>query len=58
MLAWVLATSLCLSVTSRSYIETAERIELGVGTGASLHPTYTVLTGNSGISKNKGTSVL
>ena len=45
----------CLSVTSRSSIETVERIELVFGTGASFHPSYTVLKGNSVIPKNKGT---
>jgi len=44
----VLAMGLCLSVTSRCSIETAERIELQVfGTWASFHPSYTVLKGNS-----------
>jgi len=57
MLARVLAMALCpsvcvcLSVTSRSSIETAERIELIFGMGASFHPSYTVLTGNSAHSK-------
>jgi len=48
---------LCLSVTSRSSIETAERIELVFGMRASFHPSYTVLKRNSVISKNKGTSL-
>jgi len=34
-----------------------ERIELVFGMGASFHLSYTVLKGNSGISKNKGTSL-
>ena len=57
MLARILAMSLpvCLSVISRSFIETDGRIELIFGTGASLLPSYTVLKGNSGISRNKGT---
>ena len=49
--------SVCLSVTSRCSIETAERIELVFGMWASFHPSYTVLKGNSVISKNKGTSI-
>jgi len=63
MLAWVLAVTVtlsvcvCLSVTSRSSIETAERIELVFGTGVSFHLSYTVLKGISGISKNKGASL-
>jgi len=53
------AMALCpsVSVTSRSSIETAERIELVFGMRASFHPSYTVLKGNSVISKNKGTSL-
>jgi len=47
--------SVRLSVTSRSSIETVERIELVFGMRASFHPSFTVLKGNSGISKNKGT---
>ena len=47
---------LCLSVTSRCSIETAERMELGVGAGASIYLSYTVLKGNSRIFKTKGTS--
>ena len=46
-----------LSVTSRCSVETAERIELVFGMWASFHPSYTVLKGNSVISKNKGTSL-
>jgi len=38
-------------------METAERIELVFGMEASFHPSYTVLTANSAISKNKGTSL-
>jgi len=46
----------CMSVTSRYSMETAERIELVFGTGASFHLSYTVvLKGNSGISINQGT---
>jgi len=57
MLARVLAMALCLSVrlsvsvTSLSSVETAERIELDFGMGASFHLSYTVLKVNSGISK-------
>ena len=47
----------CLSVTSRCSIETAELVELVSGTGASFHLSYTVLKGNSGITKDKGTSL-
>ena len=39
------------SITSRSSTKTAERIELGFGMWASFHPFYTVLKGNSVISK-------
>ena len=46
-----------LSVTSRSSTKTAERIALVFGMWASFHPSYTVLEGNSVISKNKGTSL-
>ena len=46
-----------VSVTSRCSIETAERIRLVFGTWASFHPSYTVIKGNSVISKNKGTSL-
>ena len=55
----VLAMALCpsVSVTSRCSIETAERIELVFGMWASFQPSYTVLKGNSVISKNKGTSL-
>jgi len=51
--------SVCPSqvVTSRCSIETAERIELVFGMWASFHPFYTVIKGNSVISKNKGTSL-
>ena len=49
--------SVCLYVTSRCSIETAKRIEMVFGTRASFHPSYTVLKGNSVISKNKGTSL-
>ena len=49
--------SVCLSVsvTSRSSVETDERIELVYSLGASFRLSYTVLKGNSGISKNKDT---
>ena len=43
--------SVSVSVTSRSSTKTDERIELVLGTRASFHPSYTVLTGNSVISK-------
>jgi len=51
-MALCLPACLCLSVTSRSSIETDERIELVFGLGASFYPSYTVLKGNFGISKN------
>ena len=51
VLAMTLCLSVCLSVTSRSSIDKVERIELVVGTGASFHPSYTVLKRNSGVSK-------
>jgi len=38
-------------------METAERIELVFGMEASFRPSCTVLTANSAISKNKGTSL-
>ena len=47
---------LCLSVISRSSIETAERIELTFGLGASLHLSYTVFK-KFGYLQNKGTSL-
>jgi len=47
----------CLPLTSRGSIEAAERIELVFGKGASFHPSCTVLTGNSVISKTNGTSL-
>ena len=49
--------SVRLAVTSRCSIETDVRIELVFGMLASFHPSYTVLKGNSIISKNKGTSL-
>ena len=52
-----LCPSVCLSVISRSSIEMAEQIELVFGMAASLHQSYTVLKGNLGISKYKGTSL-
>jgi len=64
MLARVLAMALCLSVclsvclSQIGVLKTAERIELGFGTGASFHPSYSALTENSAISKNKGRSTL
>ena len=53
MLARVLAEA--VSVTSRCSVETAERIELVFGTGASFHLSCNVLKGNPDISINKGT---
>ena len=58
MLARVLAMPcVCLSVTSRSSVNMAERIELVFGMWAPFYPSFTVLKRNSGISKNKGTSL-
>jgi len=42
--------------TRQRSIETDERMELVFGMVASFHLSYTTLKGNSGISKNKGTS--
>jgi len=56
MLAWVVAMALCLSVTSRSSIETAERIGLLFGMIASLYLSYTMLQWNPCIPQNNGTS--
>ena len=39
--------SVCLSVTSRSSVETVERIELVFGIGSFFYPSYTELKGNS-----------
>ena len=57
VLAMALCLSVRLSVTSRCSTTMAERIELVFGMCASFHPSYTVLKGNSVISKNKGTSL-
>ena len=56
MLARVLAIALCPSVTSRCSVETDGWIELVFSMEAFFHTSYTVLTRNSGIFKNKGTS--
>ena len=47
----------CPSVTSRCFIETAEWIELVFGMWVSFQPSYTMLKGNSFITKNMGTSL-
>jgi len=52
-----MAMCLSVSVTNRSSIKTAERIELIVGIGAFFDLSYTVLKRNPIISKNKGTSL-
>ena len=59
MLARVLALAPCLrlSATSRCSSETAERIELVFGMESSFRLSYTVLQRNSGIFKNKDTSL-
>ena len=50
--------ALCLlAVTSRSSVNMAEQIELVFGMWAPFYPFFTVLKRNSGISKNKGTSL-
>ena len=49
--------SVCLSVTIGVFFETAGGIELVFGMGASFYLSYTVLLGNSCISKNKCTSL-
>ena len=53
---------MCPSVCHKSVfcrnVGTIKRIELGFGMSASFHPSYTVLKGNSVISKNKGTKSL
>jgi len=56
MLARVLAIAPCLSSQIES-VETDERIELVLGVGSSFHLSYTVLEGNSGISRDNGTSL-
>ena len=58
MPARYLLSSVCLSVHHKPvlYIEMTGQIELVFGMEASFHPSV-VLQGNSGISKNKGTSV-
>ena len=48
--------SVCLSVTSRSSIKTAQWIELIFGMEVSFHLSYTVLYRNADNSKNNGTS--
>jgi len=42
-LCWSVCLSVSVSVTSRCYIETVERIRLVFGTRASFHLSYTVL---------------
>jgi len=49
--------SVCLSVTSRCSIEVVGRIELVFGMEASFDQFYAVFSGNSGMYKNKGTSL-
>jgi len=58
MLARVLAMALCLSVCAcLSQVGVlSKRMNASSLGGASFHPSYTVLKGNSGISKNNGTS--
>jgi len=51
------SVSVCLSVTSRCSIKTNKWVELVFGMGASFHLSYTVLKGNSVISKSKVTSL-
>ena len=54
---YAIALCLSVSVTNRSSTKTAQWIELIFGTGASFHLSYTVSYGNSGNSKNKGSSL-
>jgi len=54
---WVLAIALNHSVTSQCSIKMAGWIKLVFGTVASFRVSYTELKGNSGIFKNKGTSL-
>jgi len=49
--------SVCLSVTSRCSIVAVGRIDVVLGTEASFDQSYTVFLGNSGIYRNKGTSL-
>jgi len=49
--------SVCLFVTSRCSIVAVGRIGVVLGTEASFDQSYTVFLGNSGIYKNKGTSL-
>jgi len=64
MLAWYFLSCVCpsvclpgwLFVTSRYCVETTVRVELVFGMWFSFHLAYTVLSRNSGISKNKDTS--
>ena len=51
----VYAMAQCLSITSQSSTKMAQWIEPIFGKEVSFHLSYTVLQGNLGISKNKGT---
>jgi len=53
----VTSYTLCLSVTRRSYIETAGRIEVVFATEAFFHFSYIVVKENMSIAENKGTSL-
>jgi len=64
ILARVLAMAMCLFVRMSVCLSQvgvpSKRLDESswvLGTGASFHPSYTVLTGNSAHSKNKGTSL-
>jgi len=57
LLVWVLAIALNHSVSSQCSIKMAGWIKLVFGTVASFRVSYTELKGNSGIFKNKGTSL-
>jgi len=46
--------AVCLSVTSPYSVKRHERIDLVFGMEASFDQSYTVLSGNSGMYKNKG----
>jgi len=54
---YMLLPGVCLSVTSRFPIETAERIQLVFGTQATIGMSCIVLQGNLSNSKNKGISL-
>jgi len=58
MTVGVLATAVCLSVTSRCSIETDGWVDLVFGMEASFNQLYTVSKGNSGIYKTLDLNIL